>query len=123
MKTTNYEISKKLKEAGFEGKPEFYFAVEGNLRPVPYEVLHKTSFLDYDLNLLLPSYDLETILEVLPAFIGNKNCLVIDVAFDEIHYEGDSENDALFITTTRENESLADTAGRLWLKLKEKDLV
>ena len=71
--------------------------------------------------------DLETILEALPNFIANKNkgenCLVIDVAFGEIHYEGDSDNDSMFITTTEEDQSLADTAAKLWLKLKKEDLV
>jgi hypothetical protein len=71
--------------------------------------------------------DLETLLEALPNFIengnGTENCLVVDVAFGEIHYEGDCESDALFITTTRNNESLADTAARLLLLLVEKKLL
>ena len=103
MKTTNYEISKKLAEAKF--KANQVWNQEGQFW----------------------GYDLETILETLPNFIANKNkgenCLVIDVAFGEIHYEGDSDNDAMFITTTEENESLADTAARLWLKLKKEGLV
>jgi len=76
---------------------------------------------------LLKSYDLETLLEALPSSIenGTENCLVVNVAFGEIHYEGDCENDTLwqFITTTRENESLADTAGRLIILLHEKNLI
>lgn len=71
--------------------------------------------------------DLETILDALPTFIANKNkgenCLVIDVAFGEIYYEGDSDNDAMFITTTEENESLADVAGKMWLMLKDKGII
>ena len=134
MKTTNYEISKQLAEAGFEA-----------------EAHHKLYC--FKENTLYSYYDLETILEALPNFIANKNkgenyliidclvllilrCLALDlpssplkhrcqragIFLSEIHYEGDSDNDA-FITTTQENESLVDTAAKLWLKLKKEGLV
>ena len=110
MKITSYEISKQLAEAGFKTNEENQIW--------NYEGQEIWS---------VPAFDLETILEALPNFIANKNkgenCLVIDVAFGEIHYEGDSDNDAMFITTTEENESLADTAAKLWLKLKKEGLV
>jgi len=114
MKTTSYEISKKLAEIGFKTatsvcKTEKKYSIETREDPCYL------------------SYDLETILEALPNFIengnGTGNCLVVDVAFGEIHYEGDCENDALFITTTRKNESLADTAARLLILLHEKGLI
>ena len=121
MKCTSYLISKKLKEAGFEGKAEFYFAVKGNLEPVPYEVLHKTSFLDYDLNLLLPTYDLETILDALPKSLqGYELCIYFGVSFEQTKF---TYNWQKLETKQAWGESLADTAGRLWLLLKEKGLV
>ena len=111
MKTTNYEISKQLAEAGFEA-----------------EAHHKLYC--FKENTLYSYYDLETILEALPNFIANKNkgenyliidclvllilrCLALDlpssplkhrcqragIFLSEIHYEGDSDNDAMFITT------------------------
>jgi hypothetical protein len=120
-KTTNKETSKKLAEIGFNKETNFYFT---EIAPDKFEAQYYTNNKEY---LLLKSYDLETLLEALPNFIengnGTENCLVVDVAFGEIHYEGDCENDALFITTTRENESLADTAGRLLILLHEKNLI
>lgn len=111
MKTTNYEISKQLVEAGFKAGTD----------TVIHDPNHAITGARY------ASFCLETILAALPNFIengnGTGNCLVVDVAFGEIHYEGDSDNDAMFITTTEENESLADTAARLWLKLKKEGLV
>ena len=123
MKKTSYETSKKLAEAGFKAETDFYWAKWNQGEP---ELLHEK---EQTPNLIeqVPAYDLETILEALPNFIANKNkgenCLVIDVAFGEIHYEGDSDNDAMFITTTEENESLADTVAKMWLELKKEGLV
>jgi hypothetical protein len=114
MKTTSYEISKQLAEAGF----------------ITNEENQIWNYKDQE-RWSVPAFDLETILEALPNFIANgngtENCLVVDVAFGEIHYEtaslGDCESDALFITTTRNNESLADTAARLLILLHEKGLI
>lgn len=129
MKTTNYEISKQLAEAGFEAETQFYLVKWLEGEP---ELVHENQQTP---NLIesVPAYDLETILEALPNFIENKNkgenlfyksnCLIIDVAFGEIHYEGDSDNDAMFITTAEENESLADCAAKMWLKLKKENLI
>ena len=123
MKVTSFEISKKLAEAGFEAKPEFYWVKWNEGEP---ELIHRSEPTPALIE-KVAAYDLETILGALPNFIANKNksenCLTIDVAFGEIHYEGDSENDALFITTTKENETLADTAARLLLLLIEKGLL
>ena len=117
MKTTNFEISKQLAEAGFKRETEFGYDKSGQ---IDYPICNNSL-------IHIKCYDLETILEALPNFIenvtGTGNCLVIDVAFGEIHYEGDSDNDAMFITTTEENESLADAAAKLWLKLKKEGLV
>lgn len=125
MKTTSYETSKKLAEAGFKAETEFYWVKWNAGEPELVHEKEQTPALIEKVG----AWDLETILEALPNIISNKNknkgenCLVIDVAFGEIHYEGDSDNDAMFITTTEENESLADTAAKLWLKLKKEGLV
>jgi hypothetical protein len=121
IKTTNYEISKQLAEIGFDKETNFYFT---EIAPDKFKAEYYTNNKKY---LLLKSYDLETLLEALPNFIengnGTENCLVVDVAFGEIHYEGDCENATLFITTTRENESLADTAGRLIIELYNNNFI
>ena len=122
MKTTNYQISKQLAEAGFAAATKFYWVKWNAGEPELVHEKEQTPALIEKVG----AWDLETILEALPNFIANKNkgenCLVIDVAFGEIHYEGDSDNEAMFITTTKENESLADTAAKLWLKLKQEGL-
>jgi hypothetical protein len=122
IKTTNYEISKKLAEIGFEAKANHGWHKD-NLESGPAEFLSNYAFCTN----YIKAFDLETLLDALPNFIENgnrtENCLVVDVAFGEIHYEGDCENDALFITKTRENESLADTAGRLIIELYNNNLI
>jgi hypothetical protein len=92
MKTTNYEISKQLAEAGFEGETNTTKAMLGTR--------------DY------PAFHLETILEKLP-----KNYLLRS-DWMECFLCGD-----FHATKRQEDESLADTAAKLWLKLKKEGLV
>jgi hypothetical protein len=92
MRTTNYEISKQLAEAGFEGETNTTKAMLGTR--------------DY------PAFHLETILEKLP-----KNYLLRS-DWMECFLCGDFHG-----TRRQENESLADTAAKLWLKLKKEGLV
>lgn len=92
MKTTNYEISKQLAEAGFEGETNTTKAMLGTK--------------DY------PAFHLETILEKLP-----KNYLLRS-DWMECFLCGDFHG-----TRRQENESLTDTAAKLWLKLKKEGLV
>lgn len=84
-----------------------------------------------------PAYDLETLLEALPKYVarnsdtcGEKNSLQVCVASKQIYYEDDlgiykgyRDLKQLFFTTTIDNESLADTAGRLLIKLFEAGIV
>lgn len=116
MKTTNFEISKKLKEAGFEAETNTLIHDPSN--PITGE--------------RYASFCLETILEALPVFIKiNKEYYHLWLWNDGIgyypsydkysgEYVYDMDNG---IFEFSEDESLADTAGRLWLLLKEKGLV
>ena len=61
MKTTSYEISKKLKEAGFEAEADYYFYGQ-QLRNSAFPS-HST---DADRKVHVKSYDLETLLDALP---------------------------------------------------------
>lgn len=129
MKKTNFEVSKKLKEIGFNVETEYYWHdINGKteLHHVAREGLG-----DYK------SYDLETLLEALPKYVarnsdtcGEKNSLQVCVASKQIYYEdnlgiykGYRDLKQLFFTTTIDNESLADTAGRLLIKLFEAGIV
>ena len=125
MKTTSYEISKKLKEAGFDAETNFYWYCYDNGR----EMRH---IADADGKGDVEAYDLETILDALPAFIEHNN-ITYDLwlwndgigyypNYDKYSGEGvyNMENG---IYEFSDNKSLADTAGRMWLELKEKNLL
>ena len=141
MKTTSFLISKQLKEAGFEAEFNFHYKATDHCN------LYDSGYEDYkDRN--TPAYDLETILDALPVYIIKEykdkrngefkkyatqltitkythNSYIIEYrCFDIVTKLEDlnnyyNRNFSLFT----ENESLADTAGRMWLELKEKNLL
>lgn len=114
MRTTNYEISKQLVEAKF--KENQVWNQEGKFW----------------------GYDLETILEVLPDFIKlpvptDKN-YYLEAKLQFFYGYQDTETKILgfcyrsfggwhWATEKEQNESLADAAAKLWLKLKQEKLV
>lgn len=116
MKTTNFEISKKLKEAGFEAETDYNF-IERNNQKVFLINIKELSGIEImnEIGVLIKSYDLETILDALPK-INKQEYLLCSGG---IAYLNDD-----YISIGREkNESLADTAGRLLLLLHEKNLI
>ena len=120
-KTTNYEISKKLSEIGFS-RQAFWVWISKNCC-APYQT-------DYDGFL---SYDLETLLDVLPREIPHKNHkklfgMLVNLTINFIPKKdivniGYSFGSFDFIETKKNNESLADTAGRLIILLESKNLI
>ena len=137
-KTTSYEISKKLEEAGFSRQPFWIWTSEQCC--APYQTNHDG----------FRSYDLETLLDALPDSITReykskedgeikefKERLIIEK--EEIRYSCDDIENAddanryyqeygymqeFSIHNFKfDNESLADTAGKMWLMLKEKGLI
>lgn len=121
MKTTSYEISKQLAEAGFKGETEFGYDKSGQ---IDYAIWNNSL-------IHTKAYDLETILEALPKQhdffsrgIGNYE---LRIWYHEnkvfIGYQNFDGFDKLLTFEQEENESLADTAARLWLKLKKENLI
>ena len=130
MKITSYEISKKLKEAGFKAEADFGYRVPDSLND-------------------LKAYGLETILDALPDSITReykskedgevrefRERLIIEK--EEIHYSCDDIENAddanryfneygymqdINLFKKFNDKSLADTAGKMWLLLKEKGIV
>ena len=130
MKTTSYEISKQLKEAGFEAEGDFGYRVPDSLND-------------------LKAYGLETILDALPDSIIReykskedgevrefKERLIIEK--NEIRYSCDDIENAddanryfneygymqdISLFKKFNDNSLADTAGKMWLLLKEKGII
>lgn len=122
--TTSYEISYKLHKAGFKGKLCGFWFAEGGFT------------FDYQKEYDWAAYSFESILASLPKNIKlgakRRNELRIyfetdDVDIDEStcfigyqHCQGFRQN---LTVQQQKSESLADTAARLWLKLKEEGLV
>ena len=119
MKTTNFEISKKLKEIGFEAEFNFHYKATDNIN------LYDSGYEDYK-ERNIPSYDLETLLKAFPNITG------IDFENGEIHYQN-SYTDFLskrsgirteFYYKMDKNELLVDAVGKLLLKeLREAGII
>ena len=146
MKTTNYEISKKLKEIGFEAEANFYFDTR-TYKAIPDEVFYKRTFNKEEPEHYLPSYDLETLIDALPNSItreykSNKDgtirefeenlvigknkiwyrCHDIETSDDanEFWREYEYQQD---ISIYRRDDSLANIAGKMLINLFEEGLI
>jgi|GEM_PF-1889276 len=130
MKTTNYEISKELAEAGFEQKfPPAFYHVNSN-----GTLYYRTAQKEYS-NLKgifnVKSYDLETILEALPKqhdfFSRGIGKYELRIWYHEgkafVGYQNYTGFDKVMTFEQEQNESIADTAARLLILLHEKGLV
>ena len=113
MKTTNYEISKKLAEAGF-GKGSAFAHFKSKCGSGGIFYVWEGIKGGYEEEFF--SYDLETILDALKQ---TRKRIMIVVKSDNWGINFDYQ----FNKYSQENESLADTAGRMWLELKKKNLL
>jgi len=121
MKTTSYKISKQLTKAGFEAETDFYWAKWNEGDP---ELVHAKDGTPPLIEKVL-AWDLETILEALPESVKfhNKSAwFEMDKNFI-IYKFIDEDKTCLFDFHKQENESLADTAARLLIKLESKGLI
>lgn len=121
MKTTNYEISKKLAEIGFKAQfgCGFYKGKPDYIRNLNSKFVSGVDF---------PSYDFETILAALPHEIYVKNSDGIKSMFSEILYATKLSlfygyEARLYWTKSKLDESLADTAARLLITLVEQGII
>ena len=119
MKTTNFEISKKLKEIGFEADFNFHYKATDSIN------LYDSGYEDYK-ERNIPSYDLETLLKAFPNITG------IDYENGEIHYQNSytdylSKRDGIrteFYYKMDKNELLVDAVGKLLLEeLREAGII
>jgi len=119
MKTTSYEISKKLKKNGLSEKLgflEYYYNTDKRLRHRDQESYCSTDKENTQVDCF--AYDLETILEALPKFIISDQKL-LSPAF--ICYGQHGEE--FLSCDKREDESWADAAARLLILLYNKGLI
>lgn len=132
MKTTSFEISKRLKEIGFEAYTEFYHIADENclsrgIDSDDYEVKYLNI---EDLHILRKSfyysaYDLETLLDFLPKSINTNTCSFeeyLQLNIDQMSYQNAFSTNYICVDR-EENESLADVAGRLLILLHEKEII
>ena len=126
-KTANFEISKELKEAGFEAETDFYWYCYD-------KGLAMRHIADADGKGNVKAYDFETILDALPEKIRYKeeeycfwmqwssssDCYIMGYVCGNLRA---TELEVWREDEDKNSESLADTAGRMWLLLKEKGLI
>lgn len=116
MKTTSYEISKKLAEAGFVAETEFGY---DKLEQIDYSICRNSL-------IHTKTYDLETIWDALPKTILDEESASFEESLvlrdDCISFESEMTVDHISIEI-EENESLADAAARLLLLLVKKGLI
>lgn len=149
MKTTNLEISKKLKEIGFDAETFFFWTKAPKLTKTDKDryVIALANNVDISKeNEMFPAYHLETLIEALPEQITTEFKHFDTNEFMEfeetlkIYKSGirysHNEDDIDYIRTNYgyystfdlnvnewEGESLADTAGRLLIQLSEAGII
>ena len=147
MKTTNYEISKKLKEIGFNTSAEKCWAKIRLSKTQEFTLIPLTFDVFANCDEWFPSYDLETLIDALPDSITRKyksnedgtikefeEKLLIDKS--EIYYrcyDIETSDDAnefwreyryeQNISIYHWNDSLANLAGKMLIKLFEAGII
>ena len=121
MKTTSYEISKKLEEAGFEADADYYW-VEREERIVCVNAYVFSNYM-IEGKKLCEAYDLETLLVAFPeeTEIRISNLTKGRIFYLDSWWKNIRGNEASI--AIEENESFADTAGKMWLMLKERGII
>jgi len=125
-RTTNFEISKKLKEIGFKADCSyFYFHSDNNdceansLEKYGFDKISECDIEDK----YYPAYDLETLLDALPDLILGENKYKENYRLTYNSVLGFFYPNLEKGFYKKENESLANTAGRLLILLHEKNLI
>ena len=122
MKTTNLEISKKLKEIGFEAKTDKCWAKIRNSKLDKFSIRTLDFSIPANCDEWYPAYDLETLINALPKQYKDKfgDTYYLTFTAYSIYYEPEFWTlSNQHQTVRKEKESLADTAGRLIIRLWE----
>lgn len=135
MKTTNFEISKKLKEAGFEAESDYNFIERNNQKAFLINIKELSGIeIMNEIGVFIKSYDLETLIDALPKKIefkekeycfwmqwsSSSDCYIMGYVCGNLRA---TELEVWREDKNKNSESLADTAGKMWLLLKEKGVV
>jgi len=123
MKTTSYEISKKLKEAGFKAETDYNFIERNNQKVFLRNIKELTDIeLMNEIGVFIKSYDLETLINALKQ-TGKRIMIDVENDYWVIYFNHESYKTILVNNKYSQDESLADTAGKMWLLLKDKGLI
>ena len=140
IKTTNFIISKKLAEIGFRAECSYFYfhSDNNNYEASSLEEFGYNEINDCDIeDKYYPAYDLEILLNALPRAISvmqeiypigfhlnidlNENAQTFSYIEDDLLLLQEHHEEAFVIKT--QDESLADTAGRLIILLHNKNLI
>lgn len=120
MKTTNYEISKKLAKIGFKAETIFCWQVDhinDDINLGCWSVIPNDRMPHFEYIL---AYDLETILEALPESIEQDARIThLELNKNFIGYTSDTRDNDKLEMNKEKSESLANTAARLLILLIE----
>lgn len=125
MKTTSFEISKKLRDLGIHLDTNFSWikmdhAENGGTMIWEIHYEDNVNGIEYPNEYHIEAYTLEDILEVLPKHLsseGYSESLIVEVKYNLIGYE------MIWNEGRKENETLATTAARLLIKLLEDKII
>lgn len=139
---TDLETSKKLKELGFEAETEFYYTptyiTTNEKRHLELQYWHDaTRHSAWQISTLIKAYTLEQVLSKLPELIEHSfhyYTLNFNYTEEYIEYKRNIEykpindepytEDKVLICQIRDiRENWATTAAKLWIKLKESEII
>ena len=113
---TDLKTSKKLKELGFEVKTDFYW-IPCNKKYMLVDSKYEPIIFEDD----IPAYTLEHIISELPRIIEvNNNIYHITISQYSIYYINRLR---LEVFDQYQEDNLATAAAKLWIKLKEDNII
>jgi len=124
--TTDLETSKKLKELGFNDSESEFVYWKGKLH-----YYHNLPFFEIGkINDLVTCYTLEQIINELPKYLNFKGlCYYFSINYPDSALEYKYENDDMYqsnrtlLFTLINKNNLATTAAKLWIELKEREII
>jgi len=120
---TDLETSKRLKELGFEAETDFYWTIttidEWNKNQ--WNIIYFKDRVMAKYEPTVPAYTLEQILSELPDIIEvNNSIYYLMISKNSIYYFSHSK---LEVFANYQENNLSTSAAKLWIKLKEDEII
>lgn len=127
METTNFENSKKLAEIGFKADYDYCYSKDNEKSGKWNKAFEIDCWDEHEDDKYYPSYDLETLLDALPADFMDKwgydQYFYFDAASRAFYYEDIHGGPRSYEIVQKCSENLATTAARLLIKLVEDKII